>query len=287
MEHVITGYTRLIGLLGYPIKHSKSPRMQNLSFAKMGADLVYLTFDVDEKNLADAIKAMRVLNAAGCQITMPNKAAILPLLDELSEEARLIGSVNTVKNIDGKFKGFNTDGMGFVSNLDDHGVEYKGKKIVMCGAGGAGRAVAVQLALSGVKELTIFDAVEKSAKDVAAIINDNIKTCVAAAYLFDEDHLSREMKTAAIYADCTPFGMAPFEDKAVVSSADKLPENIIVVDICHTPPRTKLLAMAESRGLKTINGIGMMYNQGAKAFNIWTGLNMPVDYVKEQMGLSA
>ena len=125
MEHIITGYTTLYGLLGYPIKHSKSPRMQNLAFAKTGVDGVYLTFDVTRETLEDAVKAMRLLNVGGFQVTMPNKEAVLPLLDELSEEARLVGSLNVVKNTDGVLKGYNTDGMGFIMNLDQKGIDYK------------------------------------------------------------------------------------------------------------------------------------------------------------------
>lgn len=285
-QHVITGYTRLIGLLGKPIKHSKSPRMQNLAFAEIGVDCVYLTFDVDDSNLKEAIQAMRTLDVVGFNVTMPNKQTVIPFLDELSVEAMLIGSVNCVSNLDGVLKGYNTDGMGFVKNLDDHHVDYRGKKVVQSGAGGAGRAVAVQMALSGVAELSIFDVDEVAARTLCDTINQNIATCRATPHKQDETALIAEMRTAAIYADTTPLGMAPLEDKSAVTSADRFPEGIVVVDIVHTPPETKLLRLAASRGLECVNGIGMMFNQGAMGFKIWTGKDMPLEYVQTEMNLA-
>lgn len=282
MEHIITGHTRLAGLLGYPIRHSRSPRMHNLAFDKLGIDAVYLTFEIDNDKLESAINAMRTLDVIGFNVTMPNKQKVIPYLDELSEEAKLIGAVNTVSNVNGKLKGYNTDAKGFMMNLDNHGVEYIGKKVVMSGAGGAGSAIAIQFALDGVKELVIFDMFEESAKRVAKIINDNT-ACKAIPYIMDEKHLSQEMHTTGLYVDATPLGMHPYEDQACVSSADMIPQGITVSDITYAPPMTKLLKMAESRGCKVVTGIGMMYGQGAIAFKIWTGQDMPIDYVRAQM----
>lgn len=285
MEHIITGYTTLYGLLGYPIKHSKSPRMQNLAFAKTGVDGVYLTFDVTKDTLEDAVKAMRLLNVGGFQVTMPNKEAVLPLLDELSEEARLVGSLNVVKNTNGVLKGYNTDGMGFIMNLDQKGIAYKGKKMVQIGVGGAGRAVAIQTALSGAAELIIYDIDAEKACNVAEVINQNIPGCHAAGHLMNEEDVIKEVQDADLLVDCTPLGMPPLDDKSSLSSFEKVPKNVVVVDICHTPPLTKFLAMAQANGNTTVNGVGMMYCQGAKAFNIWTGKEFPMEYVKEKMGL--
>ena len=285
MEHIITGYTTLYGLLGYPIKHSKSPRMQNLAFAKTGVDGVYLTFDVTKDTLEDAVKAMRLLNVGGFQVTMPNKEAVLPLLDELSEEARLVGSLNVVKNTNGVLKGYNTDGMGFIMNLDQKGIAYKGKKMVQIGVGGAGRAVAIQTALSGAAELIIYDIDAEKACNVAEVINQNIPGCHASGHLMNEEDVIKEVQDADLLVDCTPLGMPPLDDKSSLSSFEKVPKNVVVVDICHTPPLTKFLAMAQANGNTTVNGVGMMYCQGAKAFNIWTGKEFPMEYVKEKMGL--
>lgn len=282
-EHVITGHTRLVGLLGYPIKHSRSPRLQNLSFARNGIDLVYLTFDVHENNLEDAIKAMRTLNVAGFNVTMPNKQRVIPLLDELSEEARIIGAVNTVSHVDGVLKGYNTDGMGFIKNLEDNGVDCRGKRVVQCGAGGAGSACAVQMALSGAKELVILDVSLSSAQLLANNINKNIKGCKACAFTMEQEILLSELAGSDIYVDSTPLGMHPLEEQAVFTSPEQIPQELTVVDVSYSPVMTKLLKMAETRGCKYVTGIGMNYNQGAIAFKIWTGQDMPLDYVRAKM----
>lgn len=283
MKRAITGTTKLLGLLGYPISHSKSPRMHNLAFLKLGMDYVYLTFDVWEDNLEDAVKAMRTLNVKGFNVTMPNKKNILPLLDELSPEAQLIGAVNTVKNENGKFTGYNTDGMGYVQLLRDNKVDFKGKKMVICGAGGAGRAVAIQLALEGVKEIVLFDVIPEATNDTCNTINKNILGCRAIPYLYDEERLKTELQDAFMLINCTGLGMHPNEGASVISTPDTLPSGLIVSDIIYDPDKTRLLEMAEQKGCKTFNGLDMMFWQGAFAFKIWTGVDMPVAYVKEQM----
>lgn len=279
VEHIITGYTRLVGLLGKPISHSKSPRTQNLGFAKAGQDAVYLTFEVDQTNLEAAVQAMRTLNVLGFNVTMPNKQAVIPYLDELSEEAKLIGAVNCVSNANGILKGYNTDGIGFVDNLKNHNISVEGKRIVAGGAGGAGCAVCVQLALSGVKELVIYDMEETRAKHLADVINQNVSTCKAEGKQMSEEALVQDLTAADLYVDCTPLGMKPHEGEAVISSPEQLPKDLIVADITYAPVMTKLLQMAEQRGCRYVTGIGMMQQQAAAGFKIWTGVDMPLDYV--------
>lgn len=283
MEHMITGHTALYGSLGHPIKHIRSPRMHNLAFARLGFDGVYLAFDVDNHNLEDAVKGLRTLNAQGFQVTMPNKKAVIPLLDELSEEARLIGAVNVVKNSGGQLKGYNTDGMGFVMNLEEQGVEYKGKKAVLLGAGGAGRAVAIQLALSGLGQLAVFNTTAAKATELAAQIAQSIPACAAAGYAMDEARVLEELQSADLLVDCTPLGMAPRENEAPLASLAGVPQRVTVVDIVYDPPQTKLLAMAKANGNRTISGEGMLYCQGMKAFEIFTGQRMPIEYVKANL----
>jgi len=279
VEHIIIGYTRLVGLLGSPISHSKSPRTQNLGFARAGQDAVYLTFDVDNTNLEDAVKAMRTLNVLGFNVTMPNKQKVLPYLDELSEEARLIGAVNCVSNVNGVLRGYNTDGMGCVDNFREQGVKFGGEKVIIGGAGGAGCAVGVQMALSGVRELVVYDVIEDAAKKLAQVVNENVKGCTATGKKMVEADFVEELKTAALYVDCTSMGMEPYEGQAVISSAEQLPKDLVVCDITYMPVMTKLLQLAEERGCRYITGIGMMQKQAAAGFKIWTGVDMPMDYV--------
>lgn len=281
MKYTISGYTRLVGLLGYPVRHSYSPHMHNAAFQHLGLDYVYLVFEVNDDNLKEAIAAMRTLDVVGFNVTMPNKQNVIPLLDEVSEEARLIGSVNTVVNRDGKLIGYNTDGKGYVMALRDEGISPEGKSVVIAGAGGASRSVAIQLALDGAKEITILNRTLDAAEEIVNIIKENIPACKATAAGYNDEKLKEQLKETDLFINCTSLGMHPHEDKSIISNPDMLHPDLIVSDVIYSPPKTKLLEMAEKVGCKTLNGLGMMIGQGALAFKIWTGEDMPTDYIKE------
>ena len=157
MEGRISGKTKLYALIGSPVGHSGSPAMYNYSFAAKGIDCVYVAFDVDVEHTKDAIAAMKTFDMGGMNVTMPCKVEAAKYMDELSDAARIMGAVNTIVNRDGKLIGHNTDGVGFVGNLKDHGIEIKGKKMTICGGGGAATAIQVQCALDGVREISIFN----------------------------------------------------------------------------------------------------------------------------------
>ncbi|SNS80789.1 shikimate dehydrogenase [Anaerovirgula multivorans] len=281
MKYTISGYTRLVGLLGYPIRHSRSPHMHNMAFQHLGLDYAYLVFEVNEDNLKEAVVAMRTLDVAGFNVTMPNKKNIMPLLDEVSEEAQLIGSVNTVVNKKGRLIGYNTDGKGYVMALNEEGIAVEGKRIVIAGAGGASRSVAIQLALDGAKEITILNRTLNSAEEICDIIKNNIPTCKTLASGYDDDQLKQQLKETDLFINCTNLGMGSHEEKSIIPSTNMLHPDLIVSDVVYSPPKTKLLQMAEKVGCKTLNGLGMMIGQGALAFKIWTGEDMPTDYIKE------
>lgn len=283
MNHWITGKTKLIGLLGYPISHSLSPTMHNAAFSHLGLDYAYLTFDTKEDNLADVITAMRVLNVRGFNVTMPNKKNVLPLLDEVSAEARMIGSVNTVLHENGRLIGYNTDGKGYVQSLIEKGVFVTGKKIVIAGAGGASRSVAIQLAVDGAAEVVILNRTLEKAAEICNVIQKNISTCKVEALELTEENLGQKLSEADIFINSTALGMHPLEDKSVVTDPGMLHRELIVTDLIYKPSKTKLLEIAEGAGCKVINGLGMMIWQGAAAFKIWTGVDMPVDYIKREV----
>ncbi len=159
MANRIQGTTRLIGLIGTPIKHSRSPHMHNSAFEKTGQDYAYLCLEVGKEGLKQALEALKLFNAKGSNITFPNKQEVIKYLDEISEDAKIIGSVNTITIDDEtkKIKGYNTDGRGFVASIEERKIDYKEKKVVLLGVGGAGRAIAIQLAYEGVGELIIKD----------------------------------------------------------------------------------------------------------------------------------
>ena len=278
----VTATTKLYAITGDPICHSRSPRMHNLALEQARIDGVFLAFQGNLSNIEDVIKAFRTLQVQGGSVTMPVKSAAAKLMDRLSREAQLIGAINVFHNENGELVGYNTDGMGFVMMLDEHEIPYKGKRVVQAGVGGAGRAVAVQMALSGVRELVLCDLDEEKAEQTARMICENVPGCHAVSCPANEESLRAQLLLeTALYVDCTPLGMPPREDQSMISSFDGIPKELYVVDICYAPPKTKLLKMAEEHGCRILNGMDMMFNQGAKAFEIWTGQQMPLDYVKE------
>lgn len=285
----IDGRTQLIGLLATPIGHSLSPAMHNMSFRKLGLNYVYLAFEVGNQQLEDVLTGFRALNIRGWNVSMPNKTKILPYLDEISPAAQFAGAVNTVVNENGKLIGHITDGIGYVRGLKESGVDIKGKKMTLMGAGGAATAVAIQSAIDGASEISIFNRddefYDRAVKNVD-IINNEIKdiNCKATVYrLEDLDQLKAEIATSDILTNATGVGMKPLEDQCLIPDASFLRPDLIVSDVVYIPRKTKLLELAESVGCKSINGLGMMLWQGAVAFEKFTGHEMPVEYVKEQM----
>ena len=283
MANRIQGTTTLVGLLGYPLKHSKSPHMHNTSFEALGLDHVYMAFEVQDGFIKEGLDALKILNAVGGNITMPHKKKVVEYLDDISPDAKIIGSVNTIKIEDGKVTGYNTDGRGFVKALEENGVDFKGKKIVLAGAGGAARAVATQLAFDGAGEIVMFNRTLSTAEEIIDNINNNIPTCKGRALEMNEEVLKEEIKDAAVLVNCTSLGMKATIDQAIVSSPDDLPKELFVADIVYDPAQTKLLKLAEEAGCKYMNGLMMMIWQGAIAFKIWTGQDMPVDLIKKEI----
>ena len=288
MAERITGHTELIGLMAYPIRHSKSPAMQNAAFAKLGKDYAYLAFEVNAGEIEDAVKAIRTLKMRGSNVSMPNKTLVGKYLDELSPAAQMCGAVNTIVNDDGYLTGHITDGIGFMQALKDNNIDPIGKKMTIVGCGGAGTAVEIQAALDGVAELSIFnrkDEFYSRGEETVKKINENTN-CKAALYdLADTDKLREEMASSYIFVNGTGVGMHPLEDLSVVPDKSYFRPDLIVVDIPYSPLCTKMRAMAKEVGCKTMNGLGMMLFQGSAAFELWTGEPMPIEYMKEILNI--
>jgi shikimate dehydrogenase len=286
----IDGRTKLIGLIATPIGHSLSPAMHNMSFRKLGLNYAYMAFEVGNAQLEDVLTGFRALNIRGWNVSMPNKTKILPYLDEIAPAAQFAGAVNTVVNEDGKLIGHITDGTGYVRGLKQAGVDIKGKKMTLMGAGGAATAIAIQCAIEGASEIHIFnrdDEFYDRAVKNCNIINNEIKdtNCKATVNrLEDSEKLRESIANSDILTNATGVGMKPLEGQCLIPDESWLRPELIVSDVVYIPRKTKLLEMAESVGCKAaINGLGMMLWQGARAFEIWTGQEMPVEYVKEQM----
>ncbi|KRL38193.1 shikimate dehydrogenase [Liquorilactobacillus uvarum] len=285
MTERIDGHTILIGLMAYPIRHSMSPTMHNNAFAKLGLNYAYLAFDITNDKLSDAVKAIRTLDMRGSNVSMPNKQKIIPYLDKLDPAAKLCGAVNTVVNDDGILTGYTTDGTGFMKSLEDEGLDIRGKKMTLSGAGGAGTAIAIQAALDGVAEISIFNAKDKvwdNAKRNVDIINEKTSCKATLHTLEDQEDFKSEIADSAIYCDSTGVGMKPLEDETLVTDPSWFRKDIIVYDTVYAPRTTKLMEVAQKAGVAHVfNGLGMMLEQGAEAFKLWTGKSMPVEYIRE------
>ncbi|AUJ32022.1 MULTISPECIES: shikimate dehydrogenase [Liquorilactobacillus] len=285
MTERIDGHTILIGLMAYPIRHSMSPMMHNNAFAKLGLNYAYLAFDITDDKLKAAVNAIRTLDMRGANISMPNKQKIIPYLDKLSPAAKLCGAVNTVVNDEGVLTGYTTDGTGFMRALADEGLNIQGKKMTLTGAGGAGTAIAIQAALDGTAEISLFnlhDTTWESAKRNVRIINQETNCQATLHGLEDKEDFKREIASSAIYCDSTGVGMKPLENLSLVEDPSWFHQDMIVFDTVYAPRTTKLMKVARQAGVKHVfNGLGMMLEQGAEAFKLWTGKEMPVAYIRD------
>ncbi len=285
MEKRISGHTGLLALFGSPIGHSGSPMMYNYSFEKLGLDYVYVAIDVKEDEVKDAVAAMRTFKMRGCNVTMPCKTEALRYMDELSPAAKIVGAVNTIVNDDGKLTGYMTDGEGFVNNLRDHGFEIRGKKMTIAGGGGAATAIQVQCALDGAREISVFnirDAFFERTLETAGKIRREVPGCVVNVYdIADTGKMTEEIRSSDLFTNATVVGMKPMEKESVVKDPLAFAPGLVVADIVYNPEETKLLREAKAAGCICIGGKGMLLWQGVAAFKLYTGMDMPVEEVKE------
>lgn len=281
----ISGRTGLFALIGTPVGHSKSPVMYNYSFEKLDLDYRYLAFDITVDKVKDALSAIKTFNIKGANVTMPCKSAVTEYMDELSPAARIIGACNTIVNEDGKLVGHITDGVGYVRNLKENGVEVKDKKITIMGAGGAATAIQVQCALDGAREISIFNAKDdfyKRAEKTVENIKKEVPECVVNLYdLDDTEKLYEEIASSDILTNATLIGMKPYDNETNIKDVSVLRKELVVTDVVYNPKKTKMIEDAEANGCKAIGGLGMLLYQGAEAFNLYTGLEMPVEEIKE------
>ena len=286
MIHPITGHTGLICLLGSPCAHSISPMMHNRAFEEARLDYRYLAFDVNEQNLETAVNGLKALHVRGFNLTMPDKNRMLTLCDRLSDAASLIGAVNTVVNDNGILIGHNTDGIGYMRSVKDAGFDIIGKKMTLLGAGGAATAILVQAALDGVKEISVFvrrtSRFYDRAVSTAAALREKTGCRIQLWDFEDTDRLKNELADSTILTNATSMGMAPNEDICPIPDSSFLRDGLIVSDIIYNPKETLLLKLAREKGLPCFNGSYMLLYQGAEAFKLWTGQQMPISLIKAE-----
>jgi shikimate dehydrogenase len=260
--------------------------MEEAAYAAEGLDWRYLTIREEKDDLAAAVKGALAMGFRGFNLTIPHKVAVLPLLDELSPAAKISGAVNTVVVKDGKLSGDNTDGKGWLTSLEDAGVKLSGAKVVILGAGGAARALAVESALAGARKVVIVNRTESRGKELAALVAE--KTPAEAEYLPWTRGLSIPGDTD-ILANATSIGLYPHVDEKPPINYDALTSGMVVSDVIFNDPHSLFLGEAEKRGAHTINGLGMLVNQGAINFKLWTGIDAPLSVMtgvlKREFGL--
>ncbi len=284
MEPRIKGTTGLLALIGSPVGHSGSPDMYNFSFRYHDLDYAYMAFDIKEDEVPAALDAMRLFHMRGCNVTMPCKNKAAQCVDELSPAARIVGAVNTIVNENGRLIGHITDGTGFVRNLKEHGVDVKGKKMVVLGAGGAATAIQVQCALDGAASISIFnpdDPFLNRARSTAEKLAAEVPDCTVNVYcLEDQERLRAEIASSDILVNGTLAGMKPHEDVSLIDRS-MFREGLVVADVVYDPIETKLLREAKEAGCITVGGKGMLLWQGAAAYKLYTGLEMPTAEYQE------
>ena len=286
MKKEITGHTRLICLLGDPVSHSISPAMHNLSFETLGLDYAYLAFKTNVEQFDNTVATLKQIDARGFNCTMPCKRIAFERCDILSPAAKLMNSVNTVVIEDGKLYGHNTDGVGYMRSVIDAGHDIIGKQMTLLGSGGASSAILTQAALDGVSKINVFarkgnswNVIEKQ----VAQINDETSCKVTLNELADEVSLKNSISESAILVNGSSVGMAPNTDSCLIPDVSYFHPELVVSDVIYNPRKTKLLSMACEAGLSTFNGMYMLLYQGAEAFKLWTGQEMPIDLVKKEL----
>jgi shikimate dehydrogenase len=274
--------TKIVGIFGDPIEHTLSPPMHNAAFRAVGLDWVYVPIRVRPRDLGAAVRGIRAMGWGGINVTIPHKQRVIRWLDRVSREARLTGAVNTVVCDRRSLLGHNTDGRGFVRALrEEMRFDPRGRRIVILGAGGAARGIAVALILAGARALGIFNRTPRKAAALVRRLRAVTGRSRVAAGPLSTRALEAAFASADLVVNATSVGMHGSAHRRLPIGA--LPARAIVTDIVYQPLRTPLLEAAAKRGLRTQGGLGMLLYQGAEAFSLWTGRPAPIDVMRSAL----
>ena len=295
---MVDGKTQVLGVIGDPIEHTFSPAMHNAGLNELGLNYIYLPFHVKEDMLGECIQGAKAMGIKGLNVTIPHKTNVIKHLDDIDSVASMIGAVNTIQfiydednessnqdnGINVRTKGFNTDGYGCVRAIEEK-TSIKDKKVSITGAGGAARAVAFQIANSGIDELSILNRNLSKAQSLANDLKTNLESIGIDISInaYDLEELKRELSDSDIFIDTTPIGMYPNVDDKPVASADMLHEDLLVNDIVYTPMKTSLIREAELANAEVVYGYKMLLYQGIRSFEIWLGREAPVDVMEKAL----
>ena len=259
--------TKLIGLIGHPIKQSYSPFIHNIAAQFKNIDHIYLPFDVVADNLKDALKGVVALGISGLNVTIPHKEKIIKYLDDLSEEAAMIGAVNTIVNEHGKLKGYNTDINGILESLTEFKDLIAGSKVCVIGAGGGARAV-------------IYTLIRHFKPEQITIINRTIQRADTL-----HNYFSETFHSSKLIVNSTSVGMFPDVDDSPTNLKESFHKDQLVFDMIYNPTETKLLKLAKRQDAVTLGGLKMLVHQAAKSFELWTGEEPPVEKLSRSLEL--
>ena len=271
---------KIVGVIGHPIKHSFSPLMHNIAFDILKLDYSYLPFDVPISNLKDALKGILALGIKGVNVTLPLKEKIIDYLSEISEEANVVGSVNTVVNENGKLHGYNTDVHGIYETLNPYKDEITGSVVTLIGSGGASRSVIYTLIrYFKPREINIINRTEQKAESLknyfsSKMLFDDIKT-----FSLVPPDLVDIFRNSNLIINTTSVGLFPEVDDSPTTIEDSFIKGQIVFDVVYNPLKTKFMQIAEKKGVRTLNGLRMFVEQGAKSFELWTGEEFPKEKI--------
>lgn len=277
---MVSGKTKNIGIIGYPIEHSLSPMMQNAALKEAGLDYFYIAMPVDPAQLSEAVLGLKVLGFEGFNVTIPHKINIISLLDEIDDHAKMIGAVNTVVIRQGKMIGYNTDSVGFIAALEKNNFTIRGKHAVLLGAGGAALAVIWGLITRGITSLTLGVRNVNKVKSLMMKF-ENYAEINIVDWADTEFHQS--VKSCDLLINTTPLGMAPHIEQSPPVQWDLINKKTFVCDLIYNPIVTKFLDLAKENGNRTMNGEGMLVEQGAAAFKLWTGLSASTEVMKNKL----
>lgn len=279
----VTGETKVIGIFGYPVRHSLSPLMQNAAIEALGLNYIYIPFEVKPEELELAVNGIRALGIMGVNVTVPHKEAVIPFLDEIDEDAKLIGAVNTILNKNGRLIGYNTDSRGYIRSLrEDAGFETKGKKILVIGAGGAARGIIAGLSMNDASHIFIANRTVEKGERLALEFKDKFSairfSSIPLSSLKDPNILSQ----VDLIVNASSMGL---DEGAPDVEFLLTPSHTLVSDIVYKPSVTPFLKKAQDAGRKTLGGIGMLIYQGAISLEIWTSQKAPVEVMKSSLSI--
>lgn len=276
--------TSYLAIIGHPVSHSLSPQMHEAAFKKLNLNYRYLSFEISPLHFKHGIQALKSLGFRGFNVTLPFKERIMPFLDQVTPEAKMIGAVNTVLIEKGKLKGFNTDGAGFSAALKKKwNFSAKGRTAVILGAGGAARAVAIQLGLEKVKAIGIANRTPENGMKLKRTLNRYFPGIKVVSLSLRDPELKELILNSDLLVNTTSVGLSPGDASPVPSRY--LHAQLKVCDLIYNPPSTAFLKSARKKRCSVINGAGMLLFQGALAFQIWTGKRAPLRAMSEVLSI--